>query len=390
MMNETSMQANLRRLRLADIRAYVENRGWTRVKDFRGSLAVFKRGQNLDQLLVPMNPAYEDFAQKMGSAVRKIAESENRTLEAVLEDLFAGKVDILRFRIESQATARGTLPLEQGLSLLDGARRSLLSAACTVLAPKSIFHARLSRTEAEDFVDGCELGQTEEGSYTISVRCPIGANEAQPELEGEVEIPFGRRATRTLVASINSLVEAIDEDRVGVVRSSWASDHMVTANLCEALVKMQPDTGNASLGVQVSWALSVPPPANLARSVTVRSEHFPRIAEIGRELRGPATLEAAHFVAKVDVLCGSDVGPNGERQGEVRLSVYLEDEVIRARALLDSHTYALAAQAHMSNSYVVIRGLLTRGVRLSVLTELQSFEQLPEQLQAFQLPRPLD
>ena len=48
----------------------------------------------------------------------------------------------------------------------------LLSEAHSVLVPQP-YHPRMSRSEAEDFLSRCRLGQTDRGSFVLTVACPL-------------------------------------------------------------------------------------------------------------------------------------------------------------------------------------------------------------------------
>jgi hypothetical protein len=378
-MRSDQLNGSLSKLRLSDLRPYLEARGWSRTGEFQNALAVFGRGLgSLDQVLVPMNPGYEDFNARMQDAILKIADDEQRPLQAIIQDLLSSNVDTLRYSIRSSATDRGTLPLEQGLSLLEGARKSLLAAACTVLAPTATFHARMSRSDAEDFVQACELGQTEQGSYTLTLRCPMHALKSGDELPvPDNSPPFGRLATETLVASVSRLVNAIDHDHIDAVLQPNQEYGRVTANLCDALIKMQPDGEYASLSLAVSWAPSIHSrvPTN---SVVIRGDHFSSISEISKQLRGSPISHAAPFVAIVDELRGAEQADDGRRCGEVRLTIYQEDEALRARANLNADQYAFAVEAHMRGSYVMVSGVLNRGPRLSYVADVVSIHELEQ------------
>ena len=128
MSRESTYLEAVRHLRLPVVRAYLEQRGWVRGSDYRGTLAIFTKGANeLQQLLVPINPEFDDFAERMEDVISRVAENEGRTERSVLHDLYSGQVDTLRYRVQSPAAARGTLPLSDSISLLDDA--SLQSAS---------------------------------------------------------------------------------------------------------------------------------------------------------------------------------------------------------------------------------------------------------------------
>jgi hypothetical protein len=321
-----------------------------------------------------MNPDLTDFVEMMQRVVQQLAEDEGRRPASVLEDLLSLDVDTICVSVRSPVTDRGTLPLEQGLALLDGARRSLLAAACTVLAPEHRYHRRMSRTEAESFVEACEIGQTERGSYTVTLRAPIGMIDGSTNAAQSAEIPFARKATLTLAASVSRVAQAIDDDRIDSILDTRPGTVPVTANLCEALLRMQPERESSAVEFSVSWAASFPAPA-ASGPVVLRNEHFPLINRMSHRLRGEVAPQAAEFIGHVDELRG-ELGEDGRRRGEVRLTIYHEDEAIKATADLNAEQYDAGVRAHVSGQRVVVRGVLNRGPRLSVLSGIVSFGML--------------
>jgi hypothetical protein len=204
----------------------------------------------------------------------------------------------------------------------------------------------------------------------------------------ETAVPFARRTTDTLFNSVSTLVEAIEEDRIRSIIHANAPPLTLTANLCDALMKMQPDTETGSVELSVSWASSLPNPTTISSAVTIRSELFPTIADVSKFLRGPSGLQSARFLARVDVLRGSEIDALGRRYGEVTLSVVLgdDDEIVRARAILDAEKYRVADEAHMRNRYVIVTGILDRSTRLSTMRDVTNFELTNEQLSVFAVP----
>jgi hypothetical protein len=112
---------------------------------------------------------------------------------------------------------------------------------------------------------------------------------------------------------------------------------------------------------------------------------FPRISDVGKFLRNPSGTQAIRFFARVDVLRGSEIDVQGRRYGEVTLSIILgdDDEIVRARAILDAQQYSIAVDAHMQNRYVVVTAILDRSSRLSTVRDVTGFELTAEQLVTF-------
>ena len=92
---------------------------------------------------------------------------------------------------------------------------------------------------------------------------------------------------------------------------------------------------DGSLSVGIEWARTLrQADPSLAREVRLRREHFAFAAELLQRLRPKAALEEPQlFVGHVDELRGAP-GGDGRVQGEVVLSVLLEDAALRARAEL--------------------------------------------------------
>jgi hypothetical protein len=366
--------STLRQLRPADVRSYARTKGWHRTGTFRDNLAIFNLSTGgLDQLLVPSNVEFDDFTNLMQTAILKLSEIEERSPFLVLNDLLSADADVLRFSVRSPDTSRGTLPLEQGMNLFAGAKQSLLSAACSVLAPDRLHHPRMAFSEAEEFLRTCALGQTEEGSFTLTVRCPLHSADRQAEPVDSGAAPFARRATSVLAISAFQLVHAIDEDRSESLLTRNGDLPQVSANFCDALLRMRPETESASLALSIAWAPSLPQsPVIGYRPIVFRPDHFREIERVYKQLRGDVAPKAALFVGQVDELRGV-VGDDGKRQGEVRLTLLHESETVKARANLTPAQYELADEAHMHSRQVVINGILSRGFRISTVSDITEF-----------------
>jgi hypothetical protein len=82
--------------------------------------------------------------------------------------------------------------------------------------------------------------------------------------------------------------------------------------------------------------------------------------------------ELQTFIGEVDVLRG-EFGADGRRMGDACLTVYRDDEVVKATAYLSAEQYDCALRAHMGGRRVQIRCVLKREPRLSVLDGIVSF-----------------
>ncbi len=355
------------------VRSYALAKGWNRVPGVNGNVALFSHPKgNWEQLLVPMDVTYDDYDRRIGDVVGVLAEFESRLAADVLQDLLQPDADVMRYRMVSPVTKRGTVPFLDGIRLLEGAKKSLLASACSVVHPAT-HHPRMSRTEAQQLLAACELGQTERRSFGVAIACPLRAVEQQQGLLPGNE-PFTRRVTRMLMTSVGRLVSAIEDDSVPQVYDLTSDQPVLSANLCDSLLQMQPPEDRSSLVISASWASTLPlaDVGKCPAQISIKHEYFPIIEDVFKKLRPAAMPQASLFVGTVETLNG-EPGNDGRMQGETTLSVLYEDDLVPARVDLDADDYQKAIDAHRVAGFVKFQGVLHLGHRVHRITDVSGF-----------------
>jgi hypothetical protein len=376
MSNEALPKGILQLIKPQQVRTYALAKGWQRVPDVNGRIALFNHPQgHWDQLIVPMEESFDDYAKRLRDVVENLAAFESRPLIEVLNDLINVDADTLRYRVASPETGRGSIPLMEGIQLLEGAKRTILAAACSVVSPVA-YHPRMSRTEAQQLLSACHLGQTERGSYSLLVSCPLRAVEQDQALVPGVE-PFTRRAVATLMRSLSRIVGAIEADTIPNVFQAAPDQPVISANLCEALLDMRPQDENSQLDVKVSWATTFPPRAAIPSIVRIKHEYFPIIEDVSKKLRPAQAPAGALFVGYVANL-GGEPGDDGRMQGEATLSVMYEEQMQLVRVDLSPDNWHVAYVALEAHGFVRIRGIFHRGTRVHRITDISEFAKLEE------------
>lgn len=363
----------LRLLEPASVRAYARAKGWRALDAGFDDIAVLGAPDGgLAQLIVPRRTTLVDHLDLMRRAVERLAEYEGRSADALFDDLSAYHADVLALRITSGRTGSGFLPLTDAANIISGARRALQAAAHSVLSPSLVHHPRLSRSEVEDFIRYCEMGQTGIGSYVLSIRC----RDASAQASLEDERPLSRRAVEMLHRSVDLLVHAVEEDQLESLNQAEDSPR-ITDNLCDAILKMQPEDPSAALTWSVRWDARYEVPADLGRRIEMRRYHFEGIEAIYQELRRREEGDEQRYDARVDELKG-DTDEGGRRSGLVVLTVLLDEEVVKANVMLAADDYDKAIEAHRTSSLVTIRGRLHRLRRAGRIEDPRQFELIRE------------
>jgi len=319
------------------------------------------------------DPSYAD---AMLEVLERIADVEQRAIDAVFGDLLWPDADTVRVRVNSRDAEGGQLSLAADVELREGIRRALLASACSVVNPAR-YHPRLSRSEADALLSACRAGQTERGSYVVKIICPLHA----VEIPDEHAQPFTRRVTTYLMRSTARLVEDIERNQLDRYESTSSDAAPLSWNLCDALLRMRPERENGEVELSTHWAADpryLPPrPSEVPSQVGIKADYFQEIEQVARVLRPSASeVREQQLIGTVEQLSGA-VGDDGRRAGEVQFTLLKDNEQLRARATLDAVQYAIAMQAHeRGDAYVILRGVLHRGPRLSRVEPVRLIELL--------------
>ncbi len=354
---------------------YAQGLGWQAVPNGRRpEIAVYHRPDSrLHQVIIPTDPTLADYGEAVAETVRKLAEFEKRPAREVLEHLLLPPADVLRFREVSPDAEAGNLPFDHAVRMINGTRRLLLSAAHSVLVPQA-YHQRLSRSEAEEFVNRCRLGQTERGSFVLNVACPL---ELQLALPGLASDPFARRVTNLLMLSLETLARAADTARA-VDLLDQTRNPGISANLCESLLLLRPSGDRATLTVSATWSRALLPVSREpARHVQLPQVVFELAEAIAPQLRTSPVPRPARFLGFVDVLSGQPSRDDPRPSGEVDFTLFDDEQgEIRARGILDADDYATAAAAHLVSDVVAFKATLRRLPRMSRVDGITDFERV--------------
>jgi hypothetical protein len=365
-----------------DLRDYAKDQGWVLLKEAAKDRLYVMTNPSFDrrQLVFPMDTTAPDYSEAVMLVVGKLAAMEGRSAQAVIKNLLEVGDDAIAFRVTTPRPDERSLPLAFAGSMVTGAQQLLLASACTVLKPQA-HHPRLSRTEAQQFLETAKFRHTQPGSFVLNVSCPVQGLDVQaPLLPDEADAPFVRRTTATLRKALGELVTAIETDSLDtfVEATKNGANPIVSSNLCEALTRFEDSSLKNSVEIGITWAAAIPKPANEGRISIIRIQHdyFPRIEEVRRELRSKEQHLEDVFPATVERLDG-EMGDNGKRSGEVILRLLTPDgdELVRARANLTTDQYELADKAHMTDgAFVKVAGKLHPGRQPRQLSNIKSFE----------------
>jgi len=256
--------AALSALRPLEVVSYLRSNAWKKAGEQPGNwsrwLHADREGDEFE-VTVPLNHQFRDFAARMGDVLQVLAAFEGRSQLRILRDLLVTGADVIRLRLAHTESADASVPLDEGASFIQRAKDMMLAAACAAVNPRVYYPSR-KPAQATDYIRRARLGQTEPGSFIVTIFSPVPPSLAGPDGQlFELEEPFERLVTQTLAVALNSVRLAAEDaaatGKVDSFVSAVASG--VSANLCDALAGMGSFTeADRSLDIQFSWSRNRP------------------------------------------------------------------------------------------------------------------------------------
>lgn len=362
----------LNTLKPTDMVAYLRASGWQRESDLDGNAELWiSPGSGKSDVLVPLRRAARDYALRASEFLKILEDVEGRSQQEIFDDIEPTSSDVIRLRTaSSEAATSGTISLDSGVVLFEEARDLVLAAACATVQPKT-FWARRRPPKAVEFMKGIRLGQTERGSYVVTIQSPVS-----PALRTEIqpEQPFERRVIETLSQSLSALQTAARQaNSTGDMKPFQESvDLGISANLCDSVVRLFEAGLSADLDVTFSWSRNRPSQNGPVSSISLSSEFKPVIEEASRLFKQSAPeddFELIGFVERLDRDMGAETG-------QVFVNTLMDERPRRVAIELSDPAYQVALTAHGDTRPVSCTGELVKTGRSYELRNPRDFRLL--------------
>ena len=336
----------------AALSAYARAAGWRRHEPYHEHSDVYV-GDSRPEIIVPRTERLGDYASVVATLIDTFAGVIGEGGLSVYRSLATADRDVVRVR--AAESNDGSVTLNDGVDLIGGARDLVLSAACSLREPQPVYRAGANR-EAADLLRQMRLGQTDQGSFVVTLLTPI-VPPPMPALfpdPNDRNAPIERRVTRRLVEAVTAARQATERAAAGddsAFEEAVASG--VSANLCEALVRIiEPFP---TLDVGVSWARTRPVAATGTVARFGRADAA-LLREAARSLRERAPRPDLRLHGFVRLL------KRGEAQdvGTIRLATVIDGQRQSVVAVLERADYERALQAHRDRAPVELAGDLER------------------------------
>lgn len=366
---------SLKEINALDVVSYLESQGWTRGggPQVPSKSLTFVRidAAGSFEVAVPLDTAFRDYGIRMAEILRTLEAIEDRSQLEILKDIITSSVDLIRVRPDVETWPDGSIMINHGNALLHQSREMLLAAACATVKPSKVFPPRRP-PEALDYMRRARLGQTEHGSFVLTILSPVN-----PQLSGQLslfrdELPFERQVTETLFRSLAAAREAAIETMATnrIERFGDAVPQGVSANLCEAIASLHREIDSRLVSFKMTWARVRRPSSGIEDRVDIDREVVPVIEEGGKWLKATAPLEHTNVEGVPMTLRHAA----GAAERTIIVPTLVDGKLRKVRISLSESEYDKAIRAHQDESFIRCEGILTREGRNYTLQEPSPIE----------------
>ncbi|MEU1208429.1 hypothetical protein [Nocardia sp. NPDC005825] len=336
-----------------DVVRYLSAHGWTVSGRWRNG-SIWSLGDF--EVLVPPSDSMIDTRSRLRELTLCVADAEDRSPEAVWQDLRAPALDVLSYRtaqdaesIEFSAASRTVLALGELISVcaaevIDGAR-SLIPGVTT------------TRDRVRELLNESRLSMTGK-PLTLKVGFPIGDGDPNH---------VSRRTTVRISTMSAAVLQAADVPEAH--STEYLARHGVSAAECRAFAELIGPDNPQAFELDFHWSWLAPRPDE---TVSVPAEAGERVRGLSNR-RARQQPEPVSGVVRGSIIALSDDPGGARRRIKIRGTLELDGaaaEGIRTVTVTapDDRTYATALSAHRDGHTVRAAGSTTRHRRGTEIT----------------------
>jgi hypothetical protein len=294
--------------------------------------------------------------------------------------------DIIQITAFHSKFSNGSLPLTDGIKILESTKKIIEAAALSTIEPRSFYQGPRFQ-QARDYLGKVLIGQTEQGSYIFNIISPLDSGEDSNSYKSEND-SFERKVVKTLfraLANLGTFPER-EEDLINAVNQG------ISGNLCDAIAGMGGTEEELDFGFRLMNSQRQPLINEIPREIIFPAKALPKIRKLGSQLKkrkiSPGNHIAIGSAHKQEDLSSLALNPSltqvegfvvrlewlgGDRKAKVTILATIENKNTEIVVELDKKSYLVAVQANLEQSSVMCSGLLTYEEDSWVMQDVQSF-----------------
>ena len=355
---------------------YLKDTGWNLFQTKRKDVKVYQyeKDDEFYQVTVPLEKRLADYMDAMHKVLIPGVVVEKKSIEQVMLYLLNPNTDILKIRLDRKDIEAGSILFDDAIRMYENTKKLLAATALDILHPKRYHQGRMDDAVSQ-FLAGCRFGQTEIGSYVVSVVCPFAELD---EKEGYKQLSIfseeeacanslTRRVTSRVMDNISQIKRYIDDGNLeGLLEKE--GEETISANFYEALTGLNLDLEGADVEFIAEWSPVVKSKSHVKDRILLTHDYCQPIETAVSKLK-EKTNTSTKILGRINKL---ESAPDITQRKEGKITIVYLDENDKkkvATVKLEKSDYDKAIEAHEKGLYVEIEGELKKSKRTTMTCE---------------------
>jgi hypothetical protein len=363
---------------LANFKRYLQSRGWAAFDHANTRIEVFQTKPDetggYASIVLPRSDEFRDAKELINEAARLVADYEQSPLEQIADRILQWDRDILRMRFVKMVGSENTLPLEIAAESISNLKEFIGYAAYTHSNPQPFFD-KAGAISAE-FAKHCLFGHTFQGSFGLTIECPLAVVPVLPMDGNEPVVPIERQVFERVANGLVILRESVAKDSIDPLLAGYLTGF--SANMCRKLAEVYEKADGRRIEYDISWSPQLKTACEHVWKPFVfegRAYDFARIAAV--ELEKAEKFPESVIEGRIVVL-KSEMPPGLDEQAEFEhiITMFWEREkgqTVKIRVPLSPPQYIQACDAHKEGKAIRIFGVPEKAGKFWTLTKAHDF-----------------
>lgn len=365
---------------------YLKDTGWKQYSSKRKDINIFqlfKENDEFYQVVIPLDKTLSDYKYAMYESIEQIALSEKQSTEQLMLYLLNPNTDIIKIRLQKDNVEAGSILFDDAINLYENAKKLIAATAQDILNPK-IFHQGRQEESVSTFINNCKFGQTEIGSYVISIVCPfaeLDESKGYRQLsifsdEEQCANSLTRKVTNRIMNNVSVIKKNIDNGDISKLitmeNNSEDDSNIISANFYEALTGLNLSDTDTTVEFLAQWSPVVKTNRCEQERIALTHDYYQPIVTTIDKLRETLNTHTK-IVGRIRKL---ESIPDASKRTTGKVTIVYLDEVEKKKVInveLNKEDYNKALEAHESGSTVeVIGDIVDNGKRVRTM-QCESF-----------------
>lgn len=235
-------------IELPSLRAFLQSRGYKYRERWGTYLDRYSRklSGREQHVLVPTERHLVDFEKRMADVLEALTSQLKTPASVLIKQVVNSGYEVVRIAA-NPGEESSTIAYDAAIDLLRGGFALIDSSAVVTVADETLRIVRGRRPDAvRRYLDGVRVGQTEVGSFVLTLLMPTNVNETAFDLPQSFAESFGRKVAESMATALKATERAAKKGEFAV---NEVMQHGVTANFSGGIARMIEAVGDVSVGL---------------------------------------------------------------------------------------------------------------------------------------------